>query len=130
MSSNINVKPITIKKENFFIYWLQFLKPYHKLRNKEIELLALFLVKRFELSKVIKDDVLIDKLLFDKDVKLEIRNKMGYSTGQVLENMLSGLRAKNIIVDNKIDKGLIPNLEENNTSFKLVFNFIFKDDIR
>lgn len=130
MSSNINVKSINIKRQFFFVYWLQFLKPYHKLRSKEIELLSLFLAKRFELSKVIKDEDLLDKLLFDKDVKLEIREKMGYTNGQVLENMLSALRAKNVIKDNKIDKGLIPILEEDNTSFKLVFNFTFTDGIR
>ena len=124
----INIKTLNLDKEKFFIYWLQFLKPYHKLRDKEMEMLSLFLLKRDELSEKIKDEALLDSMLFDKKIKEEIRKKMKYSNHQVFNNMLSSLRAKNVIIDNKIHKGLIPNLTEKN--FKLVFNFNIIDETR
>ena len=126
MSNNINIKTLVApSKEQFFIYWLEFLKPYHKLRDKEILLLGYFLAKRHELKTKIADENLLDKVLFEKDVKAEIREKMGYSNYQVFNNMLSSLRKKKAIVDNKINPGLIPDITGN--SFKLVFNFIIDE---
>ena len=124
----VNIKTLNVDKQNFFNYWLQFLKPYHKLRDKEIEMLSFFLLKRDELSEKIKDETLLDSMLFDKKIKDEIRKKMNYSNHQVFNNMLSSLRAKGVIVDNKIHKGLIPHLTNNN--FKLIFNFNVIDETR
>jgi hypothetical protein len=125
---NINVKTLSVNNKKFFIYWLQFLKPYHKLRNKEIEMLSLFLVKRHELSQKIKDDELIDKLLFDKNIKAEIRKEMEYTTYQVFNNMMTSLRNKGAIINNKINKGLIPNYNNETKNFKLIFNFNITDE--
>lgn len=122
---NINVKTLNISKKSFFFRWLEFLKPYHKLRQKEIELLALFLYKRYQLQKVISDENLLNKMLFDTDNRKEIRNELNYSSGQVLNNMISSLRSKGVLdKNNNILKSLIPNLEADN--FKLVFNFNIK----
>lgn len=121
-TNNLNVKTLRVSEEMFFQRWLEFLKPYHGLRQKEIELLSLFLHKRYQLEKVIKDDKILTKMLFDTEVRNEIRDKLNYSSSQILNNMISSLRTKNIIdKDNNINKGLIPNLSGKN--FKLVFNF-------
>jgi len=40
---NMNIKRIHTDKRSIFRYWLEFLKPYHKLRAKEIEALSLML---------------------------------------------------------------------------------------
>ena len=71
--TNFNVKTLTVNEKYFFFAWLNFLKPYHKLRQKEIELLALFLYKRHELQKVINDEKLLNKnttLLLSTDSEL------------------------------------------------------------
>lgn len=127
--NNLNVKTLNVSEELFFRRWLEFLKPYHGLRQKEIELLGLFLYKRYQLEKVIKDDKILTKMLFDTESRNEIRDKLNYSSSQILNNMISALRTKNIIdKDNNINKGLIPSLTGEN--FKLVFNFnIVPDEI-
>ena len=130
MSNNINVKNLNVPKKKFFMYWLQLLKPYHKLRDKEIEMLGLFLNKRHELSQKINDDDLIDTLLFDKIYKDQIRKEMNYSSHQVFNNMLSSLRSKGVIINGKINKGLIPVLSEDSNNFKLIFNFNIQDEVR
>lgn len=130
MPSNINIKNLNIPKKKFFMYWLQFLKPYHKLRDKEIEMLSLFLNKRYELSKKITDDDLLDTMLFDKNIKDQIREEMSYSNHQVFNNMLSSLRTKGVIVNGKINKGLIPQLADDSNNFKLIFNFNIQDEVR
>lgn len=128
MNKDINIKTLTISKKKFFMYWLQFLKPYHKLRDKEIEMLSLFLNKRYELSKRIKDVDILDRMLFDKKIKDEIRDEMNYSSPQVFNNMLSSLRGKGIIQNGRINSGLIPELSEESNNFKLVFNFNLQDE--
>lgn len=120
--SNFNVKTLRVDEKLFFQRWLEFLKPYHKLRQKEIELLALFLYKRHKLQKVIRDEKILNKMLFDTESRKEIRDELNYSSSQVLNNMISSLRSKKVLeADNSILSSLIPNLDGNN--FKLVFNF-------
>ena len=128
--NNLNVKTLNVTRKEFFVRWLEFLKPYHGLRQKEIELLSLFLYKRFELEKVIKDEKILNKILFGTESRSEIRDELKYSSSQILNNMISSLRTKGVLQkDNSILKGLIPNITENN--FRLLFNFnIIDDEVR
>ena len=121
--NNINVKTINTTIENLFTLWLNFLKPYHKLRDKEIEILSFIIYKRYRLSKKISDDKIIDKILISKELKEEIKEKFNYKDIQIVSNMLTTLRNKGVIKDNKIIKGLIPNITDDK-NFKLIFNFV------
>ena len=125
---NINVKNIDVNRQKFFIYWLQFLKPYHKLRDKEIELLSLLLEKRYVLSQKITDPSLVDLLLLSTENRKIIMEEMGYHSMQVLTNALSGLRKKKVLDDNSIIKGLIPEINNDTNNFKLIFNFNIKNE--
>lgn len=116
-----NIKTLNTNEKDFFTLWLEFLKPYHKMAPKEIEVMSVLLRKRHEFSKKTTDDSLLDKLLFSRETRAEIRDEMNYETYQVFNNMVTGLRKKGVIVGNTINKGLIPRLEGNN--FKLIFNF-------
>lgn len=124
---NVNIKNIDVDRKKFFIYWLQFLKPYHKLRDKEIELLSLLLEKRYILSQKVFDPVLVDDLLLSTQNRKEIVDEMGYTSMQVLNNSLSGLRKKNVLIGNSIIKGLVPNLQKDAKTFELRFNFNIRD---
>jgi hypothetical protein len=53
MQINNVIRIPTTLKDSFFKYWLEFLRPFHGLTNKEIELAAVIIQKRHELSKVI-----------------------------------------------------------------------------
>ncbi len=124
---NINVKNIDVNRQKFFTYWLQFLKPYHKLRDKEIELLSLLLEKRYTLSQKVNDPMLVDTLLLSTENRKIIMEEMGYHSMQVLTNALSGLRKKKVLEDNSIIKGLIPEINDSTGNFKLIFNFNIKN---
>lgn len=123
MRKNINIKTLDTNLLRFFRLWMEFLKPFHKLTNKEIEIVAFLLYKRHLLKAKIPDDKYVDKLLLGEDVRNEIKKLMNYNSNQVLSNMISELRSKKIIVDNKITKVLIPNIETDAVNFKLVLNF-------
>tara|TARA_R110000796_G_scaffold181330_1_gene297850 strand:- start:16674 stop:16982 length:309 start_codon:yes stop_codon:yes gene_type:complete len=101
------------------------LKPYHKLRAKEIEALSLMLYYRYELSREIKDPDMVDLILFSTQTRNKIREDLGGMGQKVFNNLLTSLRKKKIISkDNKINHVLIPNMTED--GFKLIFDFEVK----
>ena len=69
---NVNIKRIEVTRKSLYLYWLTFLKPYHKLRQQEIETMALFLYYRYQLSEEVSNQELVDKLLFSSDTKKSI----------------------------------------------------------
>lgn len=124
-SQNMNIKRIHTDKKSIFRYWLEFLKPYHKLRAKEIEALSLMLYYRYELSREIKDPEMVDMILFSTQTRNKIREDLGKMGQKVFNNLLTSLRKKEIISkDNKINHVLIPNMTED--GFKLIFDFEVK----
>jgi len=124
-SQNMNIKRIHTDKKSIFRFWLEFLKPYHKLRAKEIEALSLMLYYRYELSREIKDPDMVDMILFSTQTRNKIREDLGGMGQKVFNNLLTSLRKKNIISkENKINHVLIPNMTED--GFKLIFDFEVK----
>lgn len=53
----------------FFRYWFEFLQPFHNLTNREIDVITAFVKQRYQLSKVIKDDNILDKVIMSEDTK-------------------------------------------------------------
>lgn len=106
----------------FFRYWLEFLRPFHNLTDREIQLVAAFIKKRYELSKVIQDEDILDKVLMSEDTKKVLREdcNMSFSYFQVI---MGKLRKNKVIIDNKINPKFIPNITEEQGSFRLLLNF-------
>lgn len=122
---NINIKRIHTDKKSIFNYWLEFLKPYHKLRRKEIEAVGLLLYYRYELSREVSNIELVDRLLFSTETRTKIRADLNNMSQKVFNNLLTSLRKKGVLSkDNKIVPQLIPNMTED--GFNLVFSFEVK----
>jgi hypothetical protein len=126
--SHASVKSIQTDSRTVFMYWLEFLKPYHKLANKEVEALSILLYYRWELSKEVSNVALVDKLLFSSEVRLKVREDLGGMKSGVFNNLLTTLRKKGVLSkDNKIIPALIPNIRPESTGFKLIFDFEIND---
>ena len=125
VKKNTNTKKIVTDKKLVFRYWLNFLKPYHKLRQKEIEALGIMLYYRYELSKEVNNIALVERLLFSTETRVKIRKELNNMGQKVFNNLLTSLRNKGVLSkDNKIHPSLIPNMDE--TGFKLTFDFEIK----
>ena len=119
---------IKTNEKNFFRHWLILTKPLHKLPNQKIEVVALLLHTYFNFKKEISNDDLAWKLTFDYDSKLKIKNEMGISTDQIFSNLLTTLRRDKVIINNKISKSFIPNIDLKNTNmFSLIYKFEIND---
>lgn len=122
--NNTNVKRIKTNKRKLFRYWLEFLKPYHKLAHKEIEALSLMLYYRHELSREVLNEELVDNILFSQSTRLQIMKDLGGMSNKVFNNLLTSLRKKKVLSkDNKILPSLIPMMDKNSSNFRLIFNF-------
>lgn len=105
---------------DFFKQWFKFLRPLHKLSDREIDVISSFASQRYELSKVIKDTDILDKYTMNSDTKRKVREECGISL-QNFQVIMSNLRKHGVIVDNKINQRFIPNLdEESNTSLLMI----------
>jgi len=122
-NTNIASFPVTYKQ--LFTYWLVVTKLLHKLTDKEIDLLAILLYKRMELSKDITNEKYLNKVLFDADTKKELEKELDVNNLRI-QNILSSLRRKNVITDNRINPKFIPNIEHGAKNFRIVFNFEIK----
>ena len=116
----------TSLKGKFFKYWFKFLLPFHGLTDREMDVAAAFLLKRFELSKVISDVNILNSVLMNEDTKREIREIVGIGH-QHFQVIMSKLRKAKIVLDNKINPRFIPNVKEENGNFKLLLLFTFDD---
>jgi len=124
-ATNMNIKKIATDKKSIFRYWLEFLRPYHKLRNKQIEALALMLYYRYELSREIHNESMVCTILFSTETRNKMRKDLDDMSQKVFNNLLTSLRKKKVLSkSNKINPVLIPKMSEN--GFKLIFDFEVK----
>lgn len=115
----------TSLKDNFFRYWFEFLQPLHKLTNREIDIIAAFTKERYELSKVIKDNDILDKVTMSEDTKKKVREKCNITIPH-FQVIMGNLKKAKVIEDGKINPRCIPNVTEENGYFQLVLLFDFR----
>ena len=109
-------------KDNFYRYDVELLNPIVKLRKRELDVWAQLLYYNNEYKGL--DDEVKFKMVFDYGTKSKIAKDLKISM-DVLNNNLSELRKKRIVIDNKIPKGYQVYLENN--EYNLTFNFKAKD---
>lgn len=120
MAKDCNIVGLTIQRDLFFRFWVELLKPMTKLADKESDIFAAFLQQRYELSRVISDESLLDEILMGNDSRQKIREKFNMSSSYL--NVVIGiLKKRNLIVDGKINKKYVPDLTPDFNSFRLIF---------
>lgn len=108
---------------DFFKCWFIFLSPLHNLTNRELDVAAEFLKKRYELSKsIINNDDLLESTLMNETTKREIRESCNLSATH-FQVIMGKLRKARIIENNRINPKYIPNLKEDKGVIQLVILF-------
>lgn len=119
-ANNVIRIPTNIKM--FFRYWFTFLRPFHKLTDREIDIITSFTYERYLLSKVISDSDILDKVVMSEDTKKKVREESNISLAH-FQVIMGKLRRNKVIIDNKINPRFIPNITDENGSFKLMLLF-------
>lgn len=125
MESRINnIIKIPTSTNDFFRYWMEFLKPFHNLTNKEMDVGAKILQYRQQLSKVIKDENVLNDVLLSKENRKKIREELNITTAH-LQVILSTLKSVEFIKDGVVNPRFIPRIN-NDKQFNLLMNFEFE----
>lgn len=106
----------------FFNYWLQFLEPFHQLTKREIGVAACFLRYRYELSKVIKNNDILDSVTMGEDTRKKVREECNMSLPH-FQVIMGKLRKRKVIIDGKINPKFIPNINEDSNMLQLLLLF-------
>ena len=107
---------------SFFRFWFEFLRPFHNLTDREMQVASSLLKRRYELSKVIQDEVILDKVVMSEDTKKVVREECNISLPH-FQVIMGKLRKNKVIIDGRINPRFIPNLTEEQGSFRLLLNF-------
>jgi len=116
--ANINTDLKTLMK-----HWLKFTKPFHSLNKQQQNILALLLYYYFEYKKEIKNEDMLWKIVFDYDTKMKIKKELDDLPDYTLQNNLTSLRKKKVIINNTVSKAYIPNIEIGAKKFVIQYNF-------
>ena len=121
-----NVVRIPCKLDySFFKMWFMFLQPFHHLTEREMEVATSFVKQRYELSKVVSDNDILDRLVMSEDTKRKVREECNITLPH-FQVIMGKLRKSSIIVDGKLNPRYIPRVIEENGSFKLMLLFDFQ----
>lgn len=110
---------------SFFKMWFMLLQPFHHLTEREMEVAASFIKQRYELSKVVSDNDILDRLVMSEDTKRKVRKECNITLPH-FQVIMGKLRKNSIIVDGKLNPRYIPRVIEENGSFKLMLLFDFQ----
>lgn len=127
MNKEINnvIRIPTSLNSKFFRYWFEFLQPFHKLTEREIDVITSLVKQRYELSKVIKDDKILDRVTMSEDTKRKVREECNMTLPH-FQVIMGKLRKSKVIIDNKINPRFIPNIREDSGTFQLLLLFELK----
>lgn len=121
-----NVVRIPCKLDySFFKMWFMFLQPFHHLTEREMEVATSFVKQRYELSKVVSDNDILDRLVMSEDTKRKVREECNITLPH-FQVIMGKLRKNSIIIDGKLNPRYIPRVIEENGSFKLMLLFDFQ----
>ena len=121
---NIVRIPCSLDK-SFFRLWFKFLEPFHKLTDREIDVITSFVKQRYKLSKVIKDNEILDKVTMSEDTKKKVREECNITLPH-FQVIMGKLRKNKVIIDGKINPRFIPNINEETGIFQLLLLFELK----
>lgn len=107
----------------FFRYWLEFLLPFHKLTDREMDVATAFIKQRYELSKAITDEGVLDRVIMSEESKRKVREECNITTPH-FQVIMGKLRKAKVIVENRINPKFIPkNIQEGDKAFQLLLYF-------
>jgi len=120
--NNVVMVP-TSSELDFFKWWCVFLRPFVKLTNREIDVIASFLKQRWELSKSISDPGILDTMVMSEDIKKKVMEECNITLPHFYV-VISNLKKNKIIANNVINPRLIPNIrQDDNGCFQLLILF-------
>lgn len=126
MKTGKKVAVFKTEKKSSILQFLMITKPMHKLTSQEINVLGLIIYEYLINKENFKRDEDLWKYVFDYDTKQKIKDELNMGN-PVFQNILTSLRKKKVLQNNRVVPLYVPNIEKNDEAFELTFRFIFKN---
>lgn len=110
---------------SFFRYWFEFLRPFHKLTDREMDVISSFAKQRYLLSKIVDDQEILNKLMMSDDTKKKVREDCNISQAH-FQVIMTKLKKIKIIENGSINPKFIPRLDKDSDTFQLLLSFNLK----
>lgn len=123
--NNVITIPASIEG-SFFRYWFEFLRPFHKLTDREMDVIASFVKHRYALSKVVSDQEVLNKLTMSDDTKKKVREDCNISQAH-FQVIMTKLKKSKVIENGRINPKFIPRLDKDSNNFQLLLSFDLND---
>lgn len=107
---------------SFFRLWVRFLSPYHNMTEREIDVFTCFLKYRYNLSKEISNDDILDRVLMSDDTRRTIRDELNIKPDN-FHVIMGKLKKKKLIVNGIINRKFVPSLRKDAEDYKLMLYF-------
>lgn len=118
----MKVANINTNLRKFFHHWLLVTHPLHNIGKTDRSVLAELLYYRYLLSQEVNNEELLNKLLFDYEIKNKICEAVGIPKER-LAIVLSTLRKVGIVKGRTLNKHYIPELKVGDNSFVMAYKF-------
>ena len=122
--NNVITIPTSVEG-SFFRFWFEFLRPFHKLTDREMDVIASFVKHRYALSKVVSDQDVLDKLTMSDDTKRQVREDCNISQAH-FQVIMTKLKKSRVIENGRINPKFIPRLDKDSNNFQLLLSFDLK----
>lgn len=123
--NNVITIPTSIEG-SFFRYWFEFLRPFHKLTDREMDVIASFVKHRYILSKVVSDQEILNRLTMSDDTKRKVREDCNISQAH-FQVIMTKLKKSKVIENGRINPKFIPRLDKDSNNFQLLLSFNLND---
>ena len=131
-NEKVAIANITIK--DLFFRWISITQGFHKLNNQQSQILALFLYYHYHYKRDVTNKKILWNVVFDYDTKRKICDDPIFGekglTPSALANAMTHFRRKNVIIDKEISSLYIPDVSNDCTNFKVIFDFNIVDNGR
>lgn len=111
--------------DELLLNWFLILKPLHNLSNKECILASKLYKYRDELKEVILDKEILDTTILSDTYRKKIIEEMDITMIH-LQVLLTSLRKKNVIIDNRLNPKFIPHIKDSELSLLIRFEIPVK----
>lgn len=122
---SVIIVPGTI--DTVFREWFEFLKPFHGLTDREMDVAAAIVKLRFQLSQSISNNDILDEIVMNSDSQKKVK-EMCNITPSHFQVVMMKLRKSGIIKNGRINPRYIPNIDTSEDYFKMLLCFKLKSN--
>lgn len=126
MEKSEKIITLGVTPREFFRTWLVWLRPLHRLTEKEMDIAALMLEGMQFLSSRVKDEKKRGRIVTSLESRKRMSDMIGMSD-QYFGMLISGLKKKGFIQGDGINPQYIPRIEPDGRDYAVTLDFVFHE---